>query len=339
MSNWFNAAPLLRFGVLALVPVIALGAILGHALNSDVQQRYLDSAKASATLITQVGVQPLFTTGQLQAGLTGADVSAIDERLQGSSVSDEVRRLKVWNRSGAIVYSDNHALIGKTFTIDDDLKQALAGRSSASVTDGRDEENAGDNLAGPLVQAYVPLVFKGSTSPSGAFEVYLPYAPVQAAIDRESQLLYAYLAGGLALFYLSMFPIVLLAVRWQRRAEAAAAASVAALERLNRLKTEFLIGIRHQFRTALVGIEGFSELIRDSDQLDAGDVRAFAKDIHDDAQRLDRAFERIIELDTAGHHEPALPPDRVDLDRVVNEVVEVTRGANGPSGDGLDARR
>ena len=327
MSTWFGAAPLLRFGVLALVPVTALGGILAHVLNSDVQQRYLDSARTSATLITQVGVQPLFTSGQLQTGLTDADVSVVDGRLQGSSISDEVRRLKVWNRGGTIVYSDNHALIGKTFTPDDDLRQALAGRSSASVTDGHDEENAGDNLAGPLVQVYVPLVFKGNTSPSGAFEVYLPYAPVQAAIDRESQQLYVYLAAGLALFYLSMFPIVLIAVRWQRRAEAAAAASVAALERLSRLKTEFLIGIRHQFRTALVGIEGFSELIRDSEQLDAGEVRAFAKDIHEDAQRLDRAFERMLELERPDGHEAALPPERVDLDRVVNEVVQVTRGA------------
>ncbi len=335
MRIWFTTAPLLRFGVLALVPVIALGAILGRVLNSDVQQRYLDSARTSATLITQVGVQPLFTTGQLQSGLSDAEVGIIDERLQGSSVSDEVRRLKVWNRAGTIVYSDNHALIGKRFSIDDDLKQALAGQSSASVTDGHDEENAGDNLAGPLVQVYVPLVFKGSASPSGAFEVYLPYAPVQAAIDRESQQLYAYLAAGLALFYLSMFPIVFLAVRWQRRAEAAAAASVAALERLNRLKTEFLIGIRHQFRTALVGIEGFSELIRDSEQLDAGEVRAFAKDIHDDAQRLDLAFERMLELDRSDGREPALPPDQVDLNRVVNEVVAVTRGADGTKPDGI----
>lgn len=334
MSIWFNAAPLLRFGVLALVPVIALGAILAHVLNSDVQQRYLDSARTSATLITQVGVQPLFTTDQLQAGLSDTDVGVIDGRLQGSSVSDEVRRLKVWNRAGTIVYSDNHALIGKKFAIDDDLKQALGGQSSASVTDGHDEENAGDNLAGPLVQVYVPLVFKGSTSPSGAFEVYLPYAPVQAAIDRESQQLYAYLAAGLALFYLSMFPIVLLAVRWQHRAEAAAAASLEALERLSRLKTEFLIGIRHQFRTALVGIEGFSELIRDSEQLDAGEVRAFAKDIHDDAQRLDRAFERMLELERSDTDAPHLPPERVDLDRVVNEVVDVTRGANATNENG-----
>ncbi len=310
--------------------MIALGAVLAHALNSDVQQRYIDTAKTDATVLTQVGVQPLFSASQMSDGLTAGDIALVDERLQGASVSKEVRRLKVWSRSGTIIYSDNHSLIGRTFPIDDDLKDALAGASSASITDGHDEENTGDNLAGPLIQVYVPLVFLGSSSPSGAFELYLPYAPVQAAINSESQQIYVYLAAGLTLCYLSMFPIVLLAIRWQRRAEAAAMANVAALERLNKLKTEFLVGISHQFRTALVGIEGFSELIQDSDHLDPTDVKAFAEDINDDAQRLDVAFKKMLELDRAEAGGSVLPPDGIDLERVIKDVVRVTH----PSGDG-----
>jgi signal transduction histidine kinase len=298
LRSWFGGLqPLFRFGVLALLPVVALGAVLAHLLNSDVQQRYLDSSRTSATLLTQVGVQPLLNSQQVANGLTSGEVATIDEKLQGAALSDEVTRLKVWNRSGTIVYSDNHALIGRTFAIDDDLDDALRGTSSASVTDGHDEENSGDNLAGPLIQVYVPLVFTGTSTPSGAFELYLPYAPVQAAIDRESQQLYILLAAGLALFYASMFPVVLLAIRWQRRAEAAAAANLAVLERLNKLKSDFLVSISHQFRTAMVGIEGFSELIRDADHLDLDEVKSFAKDIHADAERLDEAFEKMIEVD------------------------------------------
>ena len=276
---------------------MALGAVLAHLLNTDVQQRYLESSRVSATLLTQVGVQPLLNSQQVANGLTPAEVATVDQKLQGAALSDEVRRLKVWSRAGMIVYSDNHALIGRTFKIDDDLHDALGGTSKASVTDGHDEENSGDNLAGPLIQVYVPLVFEGGTTPSGAFELYLPYGPVQAAIDHESQQLYLLLAAGLALFYASMFPVVFLAIRWQRRAEAAAAANLETLERLNRLKSDFLVRISHQFRTAMVGIEGFSELIKDADHLELQEVKGFAKDIHEDAERLDDAFEKMIELD------------------------------------------
>jgi signal transduction histidine kinase len=320
---------LVRFGLLALVPVVALGVVLAHVLNADVQQRYLEAARTSATLITQVGVQPLLNAQQVAGGMSPTEVAQIDDKLQGAAVSQEVRRLKVWNRDGMIVYSDNHTIIGKTFPIDDDLATALAGQSSASLTDGHSAEDAGDNLAGPLVQVYVPLVFSGTTSPSGAFELYLPYAPVQAAIDNESRQLYGFLIAGLAVFYASMFPVVLLADRWRRRlvheAQETALANLAVLERLNRLKSEFLTRISHQFRTALVGIQGFSEVIRDSDNLDIAEVRAFASDIYKDAERLDQAFNEMVELDRIETGRATLKIARTEINQVIAGAVQAAR--------------
>ena len=319
---------LVRFGLLALVPVVALGAVLAREINADVQQRYLDTTRSSGTLIAQVGIQPLLNAEQVANGLSPADVSLMDEKLQGAAVSNEVERIKVWNREGTIVYSDNHTLIGKTFPIDDELSDALKGTSRAGITSGHDAENAGDYLNGPLLQVYVPLVFNGNSSPSGAFELYLPYAPVQAAIDRESGQLYALLAAGLTLFYVSMFPVALFADRWRRRAETTAIANLAMLERLNRLKSEFLVRISHQFRTALVGIEGFSEVIRDSERLDLDEVKAFASDIYDDAERLQQAFNEMVDLDQMETGQTALEVARVDVNQLINEEVEKARAKN-----------
>jgi signal transduction histidine kinase len=313
-----SGQPLVRFGVIALVPVVILGVVLARALNSDLQQRYLDTTQATATILTQVGVQPLFTADEMTAGLTPDGIRTIDTKLQGAAVSTEVRRLKVWNRVGIVIYSDNPSLIGRTFPIDDDLHGALGGTPHASITSGHDQENAGDYLSGPLIQVYVPLVFRGDTQPSGAFELYLPYAPVQAAIDNESRQLYLLLAVGLSLFYLSMFPIVFIAIRWQRRAEAAATANLATLKRLNKLKSEFLVRISHQFRTAMVGIEGFSELMRDSDHLELEEVKAYAKDIYEDAERLDRAFERMIEIDQSDSTQVTADVSNIDLNALIN---------------------
>lgn len=314
------------------MPVVVLGVVLGYELNADVQQRSLQTARTSATVIAQVGIQPLLNAGQMTGGMSPAEVAEVDRKLQGAAVSDEVERIKVWNRSGAVIYSDNHSLIGKTFPIDDDLEKALAGQASASISSGHDAENAGDYLNGPVIQVYVPLVFSGTTTPSGAFELYLPYAPVQAAINNESRQLFILLAAGLTLFYASMFPVVLIAERWRRRliheAESTALANLAVLERLNNLKSEFLIRISHQFRTALVGIEGFSELIRESDRLDLDEVKSFATDIYQDAERLDKAFGEMLELDRMETGRTVLALARADINQVVTRVVDDARKRN-----------
>jgi len=83
----------------------------------------------------------------------------------------------------------------------------------------------------------------------------------------------------------------------RHEAEAAAIASLATLERLNKVKTDFLTRVRHEFRTALVGIQGFSELMQNEESLDVTDAKAFASDIYNDAIRLDKVFDEMLELD------------------------------------------
>ena len=82
----------------------------------------------------------------------------------------------------------------------------------------------------------------------------------------------------------------------QHAANEAATAHLAGIERLNQLKSEFITLVSHEFRTGLVGIQGFSEMIRDSDDLAREDIKALAADINKDAQRLNRMIEDILRL-------------------------------------------
>src|SRR5207244_12459897 len=109
-------------------------------------------------------------------------------------------------------------------------------------------------------------------------------------------------------------------------ARGTALANLAVLERLNRVKSEFLTRISHQFRTALVGIQGFSELIRDSDRLDLAEVKAFASDIYKDAEGLDRAFTDMLELDGIEAGRTTLKIVRVDHNQRLNGAVEAVAG-------------
>jgi signal transduction histidine kinase len=71
--------------------------------------------------------------------------------------------------------------------------------------------------------------------------------------------------------------------------------------------------VSHSFRTALVGIQGFSELMRDSEDLDIETVKESANDIYNDAHRLDQLLDRMLDLD-------ALEATKVEVHRVAIDL-------------------
>ncbi|TMF36991.1 MAG: hypothetical protein E6I27_11470 [Chloroflexi bacterium] len=107
--------------------------------------------------------------------------------------------------------------------------------------------------------------------------------------------------------------------------EVAAEANLELMQRLSALKTEFLQSVSHEFKTALIGIQGFSEFMRDADQLDLNDARAFASDIHRDAERLDRMVTEMIALDHIESTRANLRLSAVDINAVIEHEVAVTK--------------
>ena len=68
-----------------------------------------------------------------------------------------------------------------------------------------------------MLSVYVPLSVAGGGRPDGVFELYLPYAPVGAAIARDTRILALILVAGLLLVWLGLFRIVASASRRLRR--------------------------------------------------------------------------------------------------------------------------
>jgi two-component system sensor histidine kinase/response regulator len=113
----------------------------------------------------------------------------------------------------------------------------------------------------------------------------------------------------------------------QHAANEAATAHLAGIERLNQLKSEFITLVSHEFRTGLVGIQGFSEMIRDSD-LEVADVKSFAGDINKDAQRLNRMINDMLDLDRIEAGRLTLRLEAVDINVVLQEAVERARASS-----------
>jgi PAS domain S-box-containing protein len=118
-------------------------------------------------------------------------------------------------------------------------------------------------------------------------------------------------------YFLAMFDDI----NAEHEAEEAAMAHLTSLERLNHLKSEFVSTVSHEFRTALVGIQGFSEILADGD-LTSADVQEFARDINHDAMRLSRMITDILDLDRMEAGKLALRVSSVNLNTTIRAAQE-----------------
>ncbi|MBV9712272.1 MAG: CHASE3 domain-containing protein [Ktedonobacteraceae bacterium] len=90
---------------------------------------------------------------------------------------------------------------------------------------------------------------------------------------------------------------------------------------LDRAKSEFIATISHEFRTALTGIEGFSELIcKQVKTMD--EAKNFASDILTDAQRLTRLITNLVDLERLRTEPSALHLERVQVNTCLRKAVE-----------------
>ena len=103
--------------------------------------------------------------------------------------------------------------------------------------------------------------------------------------------------------------------------EQVAAANLEASERLNTLKSEFMSMVSHEFRTALTGIQGYSEIMS-TQEVSPDEVKEFSTDINNDALRLNRMITEMLDLDRIESGRITLRVSTFDLNRLLQDAVD-----------------
>ena len=177
-----------QVALLSLIPILALGLVL--ARGAAVAHR--DPHARRRRRVRAAGRAPRHPApahaAELRDGLSTGDIRSLDEQLRERSVRRDLARIKIWNNRGRIVYSDDHALIGRSPQPSDDLRDALAGRASPGR--GRDAEPAttrppARSASGDSSRSTCRCASSSPGRPAGVFEIYLSYRPIAAAITQR----------------------------------------------------------------------------------------------------------------------------------------------------------
>jgi signal transduction histidine kinase len=117
----------------------------------------------------------------------------------------------------------------------------------------------------------------------------------------------------------------------RKRAQAKLARTLVALSEankqlrdMNKLKSDFVSVVSHEFRTVLTCIEGFSELMRD-ENFSPQEMKGFAADINTDARRLTRMISDLLDLDRMEFGRVTLQKEAVDLNAIIMNTCDHIR--------------
>ncbi|SEK49154.1 diguanylate cyclase (GGDEF) domain-containing protein [Blastococcus sp. DSM 46786] len=218
---------LARFGAVSLLLTFAVGAVLSSVLSTAIENRARQQAEDAALMAVRLGLQPQFTPVDLAEGFEAerlADVeSAVNDAAEEfgtaglSLAAFDPIELKIFNRDRTIVYhSENPELVGET-SGSGELGAALDGYVVSGFAHSADDSATSEDGTHQLLEVYVPMQYDGADSPDGVIELYLPYAPVAAAVATDVRTMTIALVASLTVFHLVVFRLIASASKKLRR--------------------------------------------------------------------------------------------------------------------------
>jgi diguanylate cyclase (GGDEF)-like protein len=206
MRSWSARVSLLgRFGAMAFVVMAALGVAIGLVLKSQIEQRALAGAVNSARVMTSLAVQPNLERGDLRYPVSLRRLNELDRQLGTRFFADNsIQTLKLFNREGRLVYSDDRTIVGGHAFPGGNVYTALDGEIVRNLEHGTDDSGSGERV----LEVYVPVRLTPGSRPAGVLELYVSYDPVAADIREDLATVYLLLGGGLLILYATLFRIV-----------------------------------------------------------------------------------------------------------------------------------
>jgi signal transduction histidine kinase len=317
-SRGFGLGPVGATAVIAAIAAISVAIALAFIIPNIVEQHLLMSTANSI----QRTVNDIAETISPGESLTEQDIERLQSEVEHSLLGREIVRVKIWNREGTIIVSDEKRLIGETYQMSDDLLAAFSGEVIYDVPDLSRPENEYERDLGALREYYVP-VDSGSQGIEIVFEIYELAEHVVVTVERIRFAIWVALGIGAAVLLVALV---------------AAAITNAHAEKEQRDRSRRLIGelleVQESERTRIVGSlhdDIGQPLYRIMFGLQASKRMADEDSpIHEELTKLDSLVREVdatlrSEL-TALRQEPGV---EIDLESALIELVEVVEGETG----------
>jgi two-component system, NarL family, sensor kinase len=197
--------PVIQFIAAGIVALVVLIVASGWLSKRAATTEAVSDARATTRLLATTVVEPALSRGLVHEDTVSVD--RFDRIALDRLIVGDVQRIKIWDASGRIVYSDKTQLIGERFTLGSkELNVLKNGGTDAAVSDLTEPENRFEQKFGQLLEVYTQVWV-----PNGRrllFEAYYDYADVSR---RSSEVLSQFrpiTVAGLVVFVALTVPLV-----------------------------------------------------------------------------------------------------------------------------------
>ncbi len=142
--------------------------------------------------------------------LTGGKEALDKVRIAGEALINEggAAHVKIWSVEGQVLWSDEPALIGRTFEFEEDEQQLLDGEGMIASLSALDkDENQFEIAAGETSLLQVYFGWKTSAGTPMIVETYYPASLVDSRASDQRRSFLPLLLGGLGLLFVAQLPL------------------------------------------------------------------------------------------------------------------------------------
>lgn len=330
---------LTSFSLLGVFITAVIATVFAWSLEYRLEQNTLRQEAHSAADQVALILSPNLSLADLSAPLASARYAQIDALIRQHILREHIVRVKIWNKGGLLVYSEEKSLVGQDFPMSDELEKALGGEIAMEVSTLDKTENLRERgLYKRLLEIYVPIRLAGSNEIVGAYEIYHDLAVLEPTIAATRRFVWIIVEMGFLVLYGSLFILVRNASRelvrqneenkliyeqeQTRRAELAALYDLSrALADAHDLDTIFALVTRHAVETVhmtfsrVALLEGNEFVIRFAYPIRILDYNL--KEGERDTLGISHFYQRVLEQNTP----TVISPDSPDLSDSEREML------------------
>lgn len=157
-ASWSRLSLTQRFSIAGGIVLLAASLTIGSWVSSKIEQGVTVNTAAATALYMESFVAPIAQELAQADRLSEPAVQSLDSIFDNTPLGERVVSYKIWKAGGLIAHAADRSMIGRSFEVTDNLRQALAGNVVAdfdNLGDAEDKAERARNI--PLLEIYSPI--------------------------------------------------------------------------------------------------------------------------------------------------------------------------------------